>query len=163
MRKPILIAVLICGLLPAAAFAGQNNQGQSITACTVANVAGTFGYVGFGTVLSGNALGLSSGLYSSVGTLAFDGRGNLVITDTERIDDVFAPSDPSSATTYAATYTVDSQCILAFTITAFANVGLPGPHFKGVVVDNRKRIVAMSLLPGVVVNYVSTTKVATSN
>lgn len=164
MRNPILIAVvLIYGLLPAAAFADQNNQGQPTPVCTVANVAGTYGYVGFGTVLPGSLTGLPPGQYSSVGTLTFDGKGNLLIIDTERIDDFFNPTNTTSAVTYAATYTVDSQCTLTFTLTAIADQGLPGPHYKGVFVDNRKRIVAMSLLPGLVVNYVSTTKIAPGN
>jgi hypothetical protein len=164
MRKPILVAtVLICGLFPVAALADQNSQGQTSAVCTVANVAGTYGYVGFGTVLPLSPLGIPAGSYSSVGTLAFDGKGNLLITDTERIDDNFNPTDTSSAATYAATYTVDSQCILTFTITAYANAGLAGPHFKGVFVDSRRKLVAMSLLPSLVVNYVSTTKISTGN
>ncbi len=164
MRKPILIAVvLVCGLFPVATFADQNSQGDSSAVCTVANVAGTYGYVGFGTVLPLSPLGYPAGSYSSVGTLTFDGKGNLLIANTERIDDAFNPTDPSLAVPYAATYTVNSQCILTFTITGIATAGIPGPHFKGVFVDNLKRIVAMSLIPGAVVNYVSTTKVAPSN
>ncbi|HXH50132.1 MAG TPA: hypothetical protein VNM47_12380 [Terriglobia bacterium] len=164
MRKPILIAVvIICGLFPVAAFADQNSQGDSSAVCTVANVAGTYGYVGFGTVLPGSLLGYPPGSYSSVGTLTFDGKGNLLIADTERIDNVFIPTDTDSAVTYVATYTVNSQCILTFTIPGIVLLGIPGPHFKGVFVDNRKRIVAMCLIPDVVVNYVSTTKISTGN
>lgn len=164
MRKHILITVaLTCSLFTGVAFAGQVSQEGAPSGCNVANVAGSYGYVGFGTVLAGNLLGFPSGSYSSVGTLAFDGKGNLVITDTQRIDDTFTPSDPSSAVTYAATYTVDSQCTLTFTLTSVAEAGIPGPHYKGVFVNNRRKIVAISLLPGVIVNYVSTTKMGPSN
>jgi|SRR5579871_4901499 len=152
MRSPVAVVftavILVCTLCTPALFAEQGG-------CTVANVAGTYGYEGFGTVLAGNPAGLPPGTYSSVGTLRFDGKGNLLITDTERVDDVFAPPD----TQYPSTYTVDKQCIVTFTITAYANLGLPGPHFKGVFVNNRNKLLAMSLLPGFVVNYVSTTKV----
>ena len=152
MRNPIAVVfattILVCTLFAPALFADQNG-------CTMANVAGTYGYEGFGTVLATNPAGLPAGTYSSVGTLSFDGKGNLLIIDTERIDDFFVPPD----TQYPSTYTVSKQCIVTFTITAYAEAGLPGPHFKGVFVDNRKKLVAMSLLPGFVVNYVSTTRV----
>ena len=153
MRSPVAIVftavILVCTLFVPALFANEKG-------CTIANVTETYGYEGFGTVLAGNPAGLPPGAYSSIGTLSFDGRGNLLIIDTERIDDVFAPPD----TQYPSTYTVNEQCILTFTITAYAEAGLPGPHFKGVFVNNRKKLLAMSLLPGFVVNYVNTTKIA---
>lgn len=156
MRSPVVIVIttviLVCTLFTPALFADQ--QG-----CTIANVAGTYGYEGFGTVLAGNPAGLPPGTYSSVGTLRFDGKGNLLIIDTERVDDVFLLPD----TQYPSTYTVDKQCIVTFTITAYAEAGLPGPHFKGVFVDNRNKLLAMSLLPGFVINYVNTTKIATDD
>lgn len=152
MRNPLAIvfttAVLVCSLFVPPLSASQNG-------CTMANVAGTYGYEGFGTVLAGNPAGLPAGSYSSTGTLSFDGKGNLLIIDTERIDDFFVTPD----TQYPSTYTVNKQCIVTFTITAYAQAGLPGPHFKGVFVDNRKGLRAMSLAPGLVVNYVSTTKI----
>ena len=152
MRSTVAVVfttvIIVCTLFTPALFADQ--QG-----CTIANVAGTYGYEGFGTVLATNPANLPAGTYSSVGTLRFDGTGNLLIIDTERVDDVFVPPD----TQYPSTYTVNKQCIVTFTITAYAEAGLPGPHFKGVFVDNRKKLVAMSLIPGFVINYVSTTKV----
>jgi len=152
MRSPVAVVfitiMVACTLFMPALSAAQ--QG-----CTIANVAGTYGYEGFGTVLAGNPVTLPAGTYSSTGTLRFDGKGNLLIIDTERIDDFFAPPD----TQYPSTYTVDKQCIVTFTITAYAQAGLLGPHFKGVFVDNHKKLIAMSLIPGFIINYVSTTKV----
>jgi hypothetical protein len=141
-------------LLLAAAILGSNLALVAFADCTTANVAGTYGYVGAGTV-GVNQLGLPPGASSSVGTLAFDGKGNLLITETARIDNTFLPPD----TTYPSTYTVDKQCVGTFTITGFASAGLPGPHFKVVFVDNRKGIRAISLIPGLVVNYVNTTRI----
>jgi hypothetical protein len=156
MRNPIAVvfttAILVCTLFAPALSAGQNG-------CTMANVAGTYGYVGFGTVRAGNPLGLPAGTSSSIGTLTFDGKGNLLIIDTERIDDFFIPPD----TPYPSTYTVNKQCVVTFTVTAWAEAGLPGPHFKGVFVANRNKLVATSLLPGANINYVNTTKVAINN
>lgn len=152
MRNPIAVvftmAILVCTLFTPTLFADQ-------TGCTMANVAGTYGYVGFGTVLAGNPFGLPAGTYSSMGTLTFDGKGNLLIIDTERIDDFFPPPD----TQYPSTYTVSKQCVTTFTVTAWAQAGLPGPHFKGVFVANRTKLLATSLLPGTIVNYVNTTKI----
>jgi hypothetical protein len=141
-------AILVCTLFAPTLFAHQNG-------CTMANVAGTYGYVGFGTVRAGNPLGLPAGTYSSMGTLTFDGKGNLLIIDTDRIDDFFLPPDSQ----YPSTYTVNKQCVVTFTVTAWAEAGLPGPHFKGVFVANRNKLVATSLLPGANINYVNTTKI----
>ncbi|MBZ5722902.1 MAG: hypothetical protein LAO03_21385 [Acidobacteriia bacterium] len=153
MRNPIAVvfttAILVCTLFAPALFAGQNG-------CTIANVAGTYGYVGFGTVRPGNPLGLPAGTSSSIGTLTFDGKGNLLIIDTERIDEFFIPPD----TPYPSTYTVTKQCVVTFTVTAWAEAGLPGPHFKGVFVANRNKLVATSLLPGANIDYVNTTRIA---
>lgn len=152
MRNRIAIlftaAILVCTLFVPTLSAAPNG-------CTMANVKGTYGYVGFGTVLAGNPVGFPAGTYSSTGTLSFDGKGNLLIIDTERVDDLFVTPD----TQYPSTYTVNQQCVVTFTITAYANAGLPGPHFKGVFVNNRKGLRAMSLLPGFVINYVNTTKI----
>jgi hypothetical protein len=152
MRNPIAIvfttAILVCTLFVPTLSADQSG-------CTMANVAGTYGYVGFGTVLAGNPLGTPAGTYSSTGTLSFDGKGNLLIIDTERIDDLFAPPDSQ----YPSTYTVNKQCVVTFTLAAFEQAGFPGPHFKGVFVNNRKELRIMSLFPGFVVNYVNTTKI----
>jgi len=141
-------AILICTLFTPAVFADQHG-------CTMANVAGTYGYVGFGAVRAGNPLGLPPGTYSSMGTLTFDGKGNLLIIDTDRIDDFFLPPDSQ----YPSTYTVNNQCVVTFTVTAWAEAGLPGPHFKGVFVNSREKLEAVSLLPGASINYVNTTKI----
>lgn len=145
MRKLLLTAAILASNLAWVAFAD----------CTKENVAGTYGYVGFGTIVTtgANPLGFPPGTYSSVGTLAFDGKGNLLITDTARVDDIFLPP-----TTEISTYTVDKQCVGSITITGLAGV-VPGPHFKVVFVDNRKGIRTISLLPGLIVNYVSTARI----
>jgi hypothetical protein len=153
MRTQILTATIVAFNLALVALAGEQKQGESRSGCTTANVAGVYGYVGFGTVRV-NSLGLPPGAYSSVGTLSFDGKGNLVITDTARIDDVILP-----LTVYPSTYTVDQQCGGTFTLSGLVARGIPGPHYKVVFVDNRHGIRAISLLPGLTVNYVNTTRI----
>ncbi len=148
MRQLLLIAAMLGSNLGSVAFAD----------CTMENVAGTYGYVGFGTIGT-NPFGLPAGTYSSVGTLAFDGKGNLLITDTARIGDFFL----TPQATYASTYTVDKQCVGTFTITGFVRIGIPGPHYRVVFVNNRKGIRAISLIPGWIVNYVNTTRIDSDN
>ena len=147
MRQLFLTAALLCSSIGSAAFAN----------CTTENVAGTYGYVGFGTIAT-NPFGLPAGVYSSAGTLALDGKGGLLITDTARIDDFFLPPD----TLYPSTYTVDRECVGTFTISGFVGAGIPGPHFKVVFVDNRKGIRAISLIRGWIVNYVNTTRIGSN-
>jgi ABC-type oligopeptide transport system substrate-binding subunit len=151
MRKLTVtaLAALILAWTLAASAAPADQKG-----CTTANVKGTYGYVGFGTVLSTNPFGTPAGAFSSMGTLTFDGKGQLLIVDTGRVDDLIYTD-----TSYASTYSVSDGCILTFTITAWAEAGLPGPHYKGVFVDNRRQLRAMSLIPGWITNYVGTTRI----
>lgn len=143
-----ITAILICTLFVPATFADQK-------VCTTANVSGKYGYVGIGTVLASNPFGLPAGTFSSMGTLTFDGKGNLLIVDTGRVDDLFFPADSE----YPSTYAVSDECVVTFTLTAYAEAGLPGPHYKGVFVNDRKELRVMSLVPGILVNYVNTAKI----
>ncbi len=143
-------AIILVGLL----FTPMARADQK--GCTIANVKGTYGYVGFGAVLATNPFGAPAGSFSSMGTLTFDGTGNLLIVDTGRIDDVFLTPD----TEYPSTYAVSDGCVVTFTITAWEGLGLPGPHYKGVFVNNRKELRAISLVPGWTTNYVSTARIS---
>jgi hypothetical protein len=145
-------------LLLTAAMLASNLSLVAHADCTMENVAGAYGYVGFGTIGT-NPFGLPAGAYSSVGTLTFDGKGNLLITDSARIGDVFL--NPNA--TYQSTYDVDRHCVGTFTITSFVAAGIPGPHYKIVFVDIRKGIRAISLIPGWIVNYVNTSRIESGN
>jgi len=151
MRSVIVIAAVLAVTVAPGAFADDDRENGHSSVCTVANVAGTYGYVGFGTALAGNNFGFT-GTWSSEGTLTFDGKGNLSIIDTARIEDHILYVNQS----FPSTYTVDAQCNLTFTFNGFP---IPGPHFKGVFVNNRKGIRAISLLQHLVVNYVNTTRI----
>ena len=129
MRTQILTATILASRLALVALAGEQKQEESALGCTTANVAGVYGYVGFGTVRV-NSFGLPLGAYSSVGTLSFDGKGNLVITDTARIDDFVLPPN----TVYPSTYTVDQQCVGTFTISGFI-----GPRDSRAAIQARVR------------------------
>ncbi len=156
MRRLIAIvfttAILVCSLFVPVTLADEKS-------CTMANVKGTYGYVGFGAILAINPFGLPAGTYSSTGTLTFDGRGNLLIVDSSRYDNLFAPPDSEEPSTYM----VNEKCVVTFTVKPLADAGIPGPHYKGVFVNNRKELRAMSLLPGLIVNYVNTTRITTDD
>ena len=92
MRTLFAIAVLASILAPAA-FADDNEQNGHSSVCTMGNVAGIYGYVGFGTALPGNPF-MVTGTYSCSGTLAFDGKGHLLIIDTARIERLHAVYGP---------------------------------------------------------------------
>ncbi len=145
-------ALLLCLVFNQPAVAEQKG-------CTTANVAGTYGYEGFGELLATNQFGIPAGPYSSVGTLTFDGHGNLLIFDTARYGDLISVPQAGES----ATYSVNEKCFVTFTVKTFTDLGVPGPHYKGVFVDNRKGLRTMSLVPGLVVNYVSTTKIHASD
>lgn len=146
-RLSITFAILALTLLAQTAFAQP--------ACSLATLNGAYGYVGTGVVRSPNPTGLPPGDYSSVGILNFDGKGNVLIVDNQRIGDFILPPN----VTYAATYTVDSNCMVSMTITAWAQGGLSGPHFRLVIVEKGAGLRGISLLPGVTVNYVSTAQI----
>ncbi len=150
MRTLIAIAAVLAYSLAPAAFADDNEQNGQPQGCTVANVAGTYGYVGFGTALAGNPFTFT-GTYSSSGLLNFDGKGNLLIIDTARIENHVLYVDQS----FPATYAVDAQCNVTFSLTGVAGP----PHYKGVFVDNRKGLRVISLLQTLQVNYVNTTRI----
>jgi hypothetical protein len=111
---------------------------------------GTYGYTGFGTIFPGNALGFPPGAASTNGTVTIDRNGQVTIVEAEMIDGVLI--SPSS--TYAGTLTVNPDCTFSVTLPP-----LPGPAFVGVVVDNGNQVRAMTTIPGVQINYVSTVKV----
>ena len=150
MRMFILHAAILACIVSAVAVADNNEQNGHSSVCTVANVAGTYGYVGFGNALPGNPF-MVTGPYSSSGTLTFDGKGNLLIIDTARIEDHLLYTDQS----FSATYSVDAQCNVTFSLTGVAG----GPHYKGVFVNNRKGLRVISLLPTLQVKYVNTTRI----
>jgi len=111
---------------------------------------GTYGFTGFGTIFPGNALGFPPGTVSTNGTVTIGRDGQTTVVEAEVIDGVLV--SPSS--TYQGTITVNPDC--TFTV---AMPPLPGPAFVGVAVDNGKQVRAMTTIPGVQINFVSTIKV----
>ncbi len=111
---------------------------------------GTYAYTGFGNTFEGNALGFPAGIASTNGTITLDGNGNVFIREAEVVNGVLL----NPAAEFSGTYTLNPDCTFTATIPP-----LPGPVFVGVVADHGKQIRAMSTIPGVQVNYVSTVRV----
>jgi hypothetical protein len=152
--KRLAVALLITGAIITFSVLLSSPIGAAAAHGNRCGAKGTYGYTGFGNAFDGNPLGFQPGVVSSNGTLTLDGNGNVLIREAEvNNGQVF-----NSAATFAGTYTLNPDC----TFTAMLP-GLPGPVFVGVVVDNGNQIRAMSTIPGVQVNYLSTVKVHPEN
>ena len=109
--------------------------------CTVANVAGRFGGIAFGTDLSGNALGLPAGPAATAGTALFDGQGNYSFVASASFNGVIQVN-----ATGQGTYTVNSDC---------TGILVVGPYTSNIVfVNNRNDIFGVHTVPGVVANLI---------
>src|ERR1035438_6036775 len=86
---------------------------ESEDECSIANVAGTYGFVGFGQLLPTNAFNLPPGPESNVGRFALDGRGSFVLVETVRVS--VGGTDQFINPHESGTYTVDAGC--NFTLT----------------------------------------------
>ena len=142
----ILFIALYAGSFGAvAAHAGQGSSCHAM---------GTYGYTGFGTIFPGNAAGFPPGTASSNGTISLDGKGNVLIHEVEVIEGTVV--SPPGGSTFVGTYTLNPDCTFTGELT---QPPIPGRALVGVVVDNGKGIRAMLTVPGVQINFVSTTKV----
>jgi hypothetical protein len=114
---------------------------------------GTYGYTGFGTVFPNNGY-FPPGIASTNGTITLDGKGNVLIHEVEVIEG--AVVSPPEGSTFVGTYTLNPDCTFTGTLT---QPPVPGTALVGVAVDDGKGIRAMLTVPGVQINFVSTTKV----
>jgi hypothetical protein len=112
---------------------------------------GTYGYTGFGNSFDGNPLGLPAGIVSTNGTITLDGSGHWFVREVEVVNGQVV----NAAATFNGTIAVNADC----TFAAFLPEVPEGPILVGVVVDHGKQIRAMSTIPGVQVNYISTVRV----
>lgn len=138
----ILFIALYAG--PIATVAAHAGHGNSCGAM------GTYGYTGFGTIFEGNALGFLPGTASTNGTITFDRNGQWTVQEVEVGNGVLL--NPSAV--FGGSFTLNSDCTFTATLPP-----LPGTALVGVLVDNGKEIRAISTIPGVQINYVSTKRV----
>lgn len=109
--------------------------------CTVANVAGRYGSLAFGTNLSGNALGAPAGPAATSGTVEFDGEGNFSYTASASFNGVIITN-----TTGQGTYSVNNDCTGTIIV---------GPDTANIVfVDDRNEVFGVHTTPGVVANII---------
>lgn len=112
---------------------------------------GTYGYTGFGNSFDGNPLNLPAGIVSTNRTITLDGSGHWFVREVEVVNGQVV----NPAATFSGTIAVNADC----TFAAFLPEVPEGPILVGVVVDHGKQIRAMSTIPGVQVNYISTVRV----
>jgi hypothetical protein len=127
---------------------------DSDAACTIANVAGSYGYVGFGELLQTNAFNLRPGPESNAGQFALDGRGHFSLVETVRVG-ALTPF-PVHET---GTYTVDAGCNFALIAAIPPFIPKPIQVQIGVFVKDRRELRAIGTVPGLIQNYVSTARV----
>ena len=109
--------------------------------CTVANVAGTYGSLAFGTNLTGNALGAPAGPAATSGKVVFDGQGNFSYVASASFNGVIIPN-----ATGQGTYSVNSDCTGTIIV---------GPDTANVVfVNNRTEVYGVHTTPGVVATII---------
>ncbi len=142
----ILFAALRPGPTRAAALAGPGASCGAI---------GTYGYTGTGYTYAGNALGFPVGNASTNGTLTVARDGKVTINEWEVIGGTLITT--TGPATYEGQTTINFDCTFTATLS-----GSEQPALAGVIVDNGNQVRAMSLIPGVQVNYISTEKVHTT-
>jgi hypothetical protein len=105
------LVVLGVGLLvQAPRAAARDSHDTSAVPCTVQNVAGTYGFLGSGTVLP-NSAGIPEGLAATVGIQTFDGQGEWVTHQTLMVN-----GQVSTGVSLSGNYTVHPDC--TFTLGA---------------------------------------------
>jgi len=119
MRKRI-ISSLVLGVAAMLTLGASNLQAQG--KCNLETIKGAFGYLNTGTAF-GTAL-------ASVGSMTFDGAGNIAGTDTNSFGGAI------STTPFTGTYTVNGDCTGTLTV----NFGFFSVNNHIVIVDNGKEI-----------------------
>lgn len=109
--------------------------------CTARNVAGTYGFVGSGTILP-HTVGLPEGLFATVGLLRFNGQDRWQTANQSlTINGVV-----STGASMAGTYTVQPDC-------TFTLANDMGNVDAGVFVHDRQEGFFMATVEGVIVTF----------
>jgi len=128
-------------LVQAPRLAARDAHDAPAIRCTVRNVAGTYGFVGSGTVLP-NAAGFPEGPAATVGIQVFDGQGNWVTTNHS----VMVNGHVTTGVSLSGTYTVNSDC-------SFTQEDTAGNTSAGVFVHDRQEGFLMETVEGVSVTF----------
>ena len=136
------LVVLGVGLLvqtPRAA--ARDSQDAPGIRCIVQNVAGTYGFLGSGTVLP-NSAGIPEGPAATVGIQTFDGQGEWVTTNHS----LMVNGQVTTGVSLSGTYTVNPDC-------TFTQVDTAGNTSAGVFVHDRQEGFLMETIEGVSVTF----------
>lgn len=141
MSKQLAVAIITLSVILAVPFATAADGNHC-------GLKGTYAFTGFGNTFEGNLLGFPAGIVSTNGTATFDRNGDAFVREAEVINGVLI----NPAAEYSGTYTLNPDC--TFTVTLG---GIPG--FVGVVADHGNQIRAMTMIPGVQINFTNTIRV----
>jgi hypothetical protein len=109
--------------------------------CTVANVAGTYGSLAFGTNISGNPLGATPGPAATSGIVKFDGQGNFCYVASASFNGSIITNTPGQGA-----YSVNNDCTGTIVV---------GPDTANVVfVNDRNEVFGVHTTPKVVANLI---------
>jgi hypothetical protein len=136
------LVVLGVGLLVQAPRpAARDSQDAPAVRCTVRNVAGSYGFLGSGTILP-NPAGFPEGPAATVGIQTFDGQGNWVTTNHS----LMVNGQVSTGVSLSGTYTVNPDC-------TFTQVDTAGNTSAGVFVHDRQEGFFMETIEGVSLTF----------
>jgi ABC-type antimicrobial peptide transport system permease subunit len=132
----IIASICIAALMTVLIFsiATPQAEAQKSLGCNIANVAGSYAYVGFGTVHPGNPVGFPDGIYNTTARLIMDGAGNYTVVAKTSYNGLIVDEE------FAGTYTVGDACDVTFYYGGFPAVF---SHFT----NNRSEARAMSTIP----------------
>ena len=144
------VSLLVIAALITFSVVRSSRANATSTSGARCGVLGTYGFTGFGNTFTGNPLGFDAGVVSSNGTIKLGADGKWFVHEFEVVNGVVAhggnPAD------YTGEYTVNADCTAALSLGG-------APALVGVIADHGKQLRAMSIIPGVQVNYVSTLKI----
>ena len=121
--------------------AARDSQDAPAVQCTVQNVAGTYGFLGSGTVLP-NSVGIPEGPVATVGILTFDGQEGWRTTNQS----LTGYGAVTTGVSMTGTYTVNPDC-------TFTLVDAAGNTNAGVFVHDRQHGFFMATVEGVIVTF----------
>lgn len=138
MNAKLALFTAVLMAVPGVSLADPDLYGKR---CTPANVAGTYGFSGSGTIFPVNDMGLQPGPVTFAGLLVLEPNGQFSGTETISFN-----GNVTSGVEYGGTYTVKADC----TVTLVA----PGYfHNFGVFVANRRELMLMLSDNGVAVSF----------
>jgi hypothetical protein len=138
MKAKIVLVIAALMASPGISLAEPEPQAA---VCMLANVAGTYGFSGSGTILPVNDMGLPPGPVTFAGLLVLEANGQFSGRETISFN-----GNVTSGVLYSGTYTVNADCTITLVSPGFF-------HNEGVFVAGRKELMLMLSDNGVLISF----------